>query len=339
MGTDRKSVELAVVEVREETPDSRTFVLEVPSALSETFAYRAGQYCTFNVTIDGRRVERSYSMSSAPGVDRVFAVTVKRVANGRMSNWLIDHVGVGDRLAATPPLGRFVLRDSEAPIVAFCGGSGVTPVFSLLKTVLAAGSRSFRLICANRAEDDILFREALAALAGEHPDRFSLYHHLDSERGLLDAEACAGLVGPRSDVDAYVCGPEPFMEVARAGLAARGVEEGRIFVESFGAPAEPEEEGGEGEGTQSLEVRIRGGIHRLEYRSGDTLLAAARAAGLDPPSSCQAGNCGSCMAKVAPGTAGMRMNNALSDEEVEEGWVLTCQARPIGKHVVVDYDA
>ena len=339
MGAERNSVELAVVGVREETHDSRTFILEVPQALAATFSYRAGQYCTFGAKIDDRWVERPYSMSSAPGVDRVFAITVKRVAGGLMSNWLIDHVGVGARLAATPPLGRFVLRDSDAPIVAFCGGSGVTPVFSLLKTVLASGSRSFRLICANRTGEDILFEDDLAALAREHPDLFALHHHLDSERGFLDADACAELVGPHSDIDAYVCGPGPFMDVARAGLVARGVESGRTFVESFDTADDRSEGPTEEEVTQSLEVRIRGRVHHLEYRSGDTLLAAARAAGLDPPSSCQAGNCATCMAKVAPGTARMRMNNALTDEEVGEGWVLTCQARPIGKHVVVDYDA
>ncbi len=347
---------LRVKRVVAETAEARTFVLEIPDELASVFAYSAGQYCTFRRRDDEGDVLRCYSMSSAPASDRDFAITVKRVPGGAMSNWLIDEVAAGDRLEALPPAGRFVIQDRGAGVVAFCGGSGVTPVFSILKQLLAVGERPIRILYANRDEASVIFRGRLDELAACHPGRLELRHHLDSEAGYLTPQDVAGFVGPLPDSDVYICGPGPFMDIVRAGLAEADVGGSRIFEERFDDPdasrapgqAEPAAAGGDDVGhggghgastvgASTVTIQIRGKRHVSSYVPGDTILEAARRASLNPPFSCQMGDCASCMALVRVGSATMRANNALTPDEVAGGWVLTCQAVPDGD-VVVDYE-
>lgn len=337
MPSDRAYHPLAVVDVVDETPDARSFVLEIPPSLAETFRYAAGQSCSFRATIDGEPVVRSYSMSSSPDTGDPFTVTVKRVAGGRMSNWLHDAVAPGDAVEATRPAGRFVLRPTGVPIVAFAGGSGITPILSIAKTVLATTAREIVLVYANRDAGSVIFTSQLERLRAASGGRLSLHHHLDVERGLLDAGACAALIGGRTGADFYVCGPAPYMDVVRDGLTRCGVATGQLFVESFDAPAGASTSIGRSE-THSLVIRIDRRRHVVRYEPGDTILEAARRAGLRPPFSCQMGNCATCMAHVDEGKVAMRLNNALSDDEVGSGWVLTCQAVPLSPEVVVDYD-
>lgn len=331
---------LKIAAVVDETPDSRSFVLEIPPALEGDFRYAAGQFCTFRATMDGETVVRCYSMSSSPDTGDPFTVTVKRVPEGRMSNWMNDALAPGDSIEVMRPTGLFVLRESEAPLVAFAGGSGITPILSLLKTAVATTRRPLTLVYANRDAEHVIFSDPLERLREAAKGRLTLHHHLDAERGFLDAAACAALAGDRADADFYVCGPGPYMEVVEAGLARRGVDPDQLFIERFeieeqqAAPA-----AAEGVPTESLTIQIEGRKHAVKYRAGDTLLETARSAGLSPPFSCESGNCASCMARLEQGTARMRVNNALSAEEVEEGWVLTCQAFPTSREVVVDYDA
>jgi len=326
-----------VADVIDETADTRSFVLEIPPALEARFAYAVGQFCTFRATIGGEPVVRCYSMSSSPEIGDPFTITVKRVPGGKMSNWMNDTLNPGDTIDALTPAGLFVLRAAESPIVAFAGGSGITPILSIIKTALATTAREIALVYANRGAGSVIFADALERLRTESGGRLSVHHHLDSEKGFLDAAACAALVGDRTQADFFVCGPGPYMKVVEAGLDQRGVDPGRLLIERFELPDEARATGEESE-TESITIRLEGRKRRVRYEAGDTLLDAARRAGLSPPFNCQAGSCATCMAYLEEGTVTMRVNNALGADEVEQGWVLTCQAIPTSREVVVDYD-
>jgi ferredoxin-NADP reductase len=330
---------LPVVDVIDETADTRSFVLDVPGALADTFTYTAGQYCTFRAAIDGESVVRCYSMSSSPDVGDPFTTTVKRVPDGRMSNWMNDALATGDTIEVMRPAGLFVLRDSDVPIVAFAGGSGITPVISLIKTALATTDREITLVYANRHADAVIFGNELERLRDASAGRLSVHHHLDSERGFLDAAACAALVGEHAHADFYICGPGPYMDTAEAGLALLDVEPDRRFLERFVSPSEAEAITEEPSATESVLIKLERKKHRIDYQAGDTILETARRGGLSPPFSCEAGSCATCMAHLDEGAATMRVNNALTPEEVDDGWVLTCQAIPTSPAVAVDYDA
>jgi ferredoxin len=204
-----------------------------------------------------------------------------------------------------------------------------------MKTALATTRRDIALVYANRGPESVIFAEAIERLRAGSDGRLSVHHHLDSEKGFLDAAACAELVDDRTQADFFVCGPGPYMKVVQAGLDQRGVDPGRVFIERFDQPGEPPSVESE---TESITIRLEGRKRRVRYESGDTILDTARRAGFNPPFSCQAGNCGTCMAYLEGGTVTMRVNNALGADEVEQGWVLTCQSIPTSREVLVDYD-
>jgi ferredoxin-NADP reductase len=328
---------LAVSEVVDEVADTRSFVLELPPALAETFHYAAGQFCTFRATIGGESVVRCYSMSSSPDTGDRFTVTVKRVPGGMLSSWMNDTLAPGDRIDVMRPAGRFVLRRAAVPIVAFAGGSGITPVLSIIKSALATTTREIALVYANRGTDSVIFADELERLRAASGGRLSVHHHLDSERGLLDGAACAALIGERTGADFYVCGPGPYMDAVEAGLASRGIARSQLFIERFELPCDAPTPTA-GADAQSIVIRLDRRKHTLAYEPGDTILDTARRAGLKPPFACEVGNCATCMAHLDEGKVAMRVNNALSAGEVEEGWVLTCQAIPTSREVIVDYD-
>lgn len=339
---------LRVRDVVPETSDTRSYVLDVPDDVADLFAYRAGQFCTFRVTIDGEQLLRCYSMSSAPETDPALTVTVKRVPGGAVSNWLLDNVTEGDVLEATRPAGVFTVPDGDAPVVAFCGGSGVTPIMSIAKSTLAATDRGVRILSANRNADSVIFRDALARLEQAHPDRLEIRHHLDSDGGYLTPEDVRAFArGWGDDALYFVCGPTPFMDLVERTLLADGVAPTRIFLERFGdVPVPPDIDRDDvdptsvaAEGTETVTIILNGERTEVRYRPGDTLLQTARSGGLQPPFSCEAGNCATCMALVHDGAAPMRTNNALTPDEVDEGWVLTCQAVPESHRVTVEYEA
>jgi ferredoxin-NADP reductase len=209
---------------------------------------------------------------------------------------------------------------------------------SIIKTALATTKRPISLVYANRTPDSIIFARALDRLAAESGGRLSIHHHLDSERGFLDSAACAALARDRAHADFYICGPGPYMDTVEAGLSMLGVAEGQRFIERFEVPAEPVA-AEKATATESLVIRLDRKKHALRYQAGDTVLEAARRAGLRPPFSCESGSCATCMARVEAGSVRMRVNNALSAGEVEDGWVLTCQAIPTSAEVVINYDA
>ncbi|MFA1546226.1 2Fe-2S iron-sulfur cluster-binding protein [Actinomadura chokoriensis] len=321
-----------VTRIVRETADALTYVLDAP------FPYRAGQFLTLRAC----GTLRSYSMSSSPDTDGELMTTVKRVPGGLVSNWMHDHLAPGDLVEVTRPAGVFCLRETAAPLVAFCGGSGITPVMSLAKSALATTDRRVRILAADRDAGSVIFADALAGLARRHPSRFAIRHHLDADDGFVTPDVVREFAGDDRDADFYICGPEPYMELTERALLSHGIAPGRILIERFtpaaettaetaGAPAESEREG-------TITIVLSGKKHTVPQHSGETFLQSARRAGLSPPFSCEAGNCATCIAQVTDGKAGMRVNNALEDDEVAEGWVLTCQGEPASPHVTVVYE-
>jgi ferredoxin-NADP reductase len=353
--TDHSSVlhahgyhKLRVKDVVRETHDASSFVLDVPEELATTFQYRPGQFCTFRVPVDGVEHVRSYSMSSTLGIDADLTVTVKRVEGGLVSNWFLDHVEVGDVIEVTKPAGMFCPVDAaEGPVLGFCGGSGVTPVMSITKHVLANSGRRVRLLYANRDRASVIFDAAFGALGEEHAERLEVRRHLDEGAGFLTADAIKAFVGAEAgDADCYVCGPGPFMDLVEPVLVELGVPSERIFIERFlvqqqekdAAATASEAAGAQAELPEAVTVILGGKKTVVKYQPGDTLLETARRGGVRPPFSCEAGNCATCMAFLKEGSVRMRANNALTPEEVEEGWVLTCQSLPSGETVTVEYE-
>lgn len=326
-----------VARIIKETADAYTFVL---APHDSPFRYRAGQYSTFQVKVDGQELYRSYSMSSAPETDTELMTTIKRVPGGKVSNWLLDNVAEGDELTMTRAAGTFCLDSSDAPLLGFSGGSGITPILSLAKSALAATDRTVRLLCADRDRSAAIFDDALGELAARYPGRLSVQRHRDAEDGLLDAAAVAAFVGADTAADCYLCGPEGFMAVVRAAWPGPG----RLFVEDFdvagtaaaAAPTATAAPDTEVSGTVTIHVgRKKATVDRV---ARETLLESARRAGLAPPFSCEAGNCGTCIAHISEGSATMIVNKALEDDEVADGYVLTCQAVPEGGSITVHYE-
>jgi ferredoxin-NADP reductase len=328
---------LRVRRIVSETPDTISVVLDIPAELHDTFAYAAGQFLTFRVPIDGERHLRSYSMSSSPEVDDEMTVTIKRVDGGVVSNWANDALHEGDIVESTGPAGHFCLDTAEGDLIGYAGGSGITPVFSLMKAALATTARRVRLLYANRDRESVIFDRELADLAERYPGRVEVVHHLDADSGFVDESA----IGPFLDANAshYICGPGPFMELVERALLERGCGD-RVHIERFTPVPLAEEPAAAEPATSTIQVTIElnGETKTADYRPGTTILQTARSVGLKPPYSCEAGDCATCMAKIVAGSARMRTNNALLDDEVEDGYVLTCQAEPDAPSVHVVYE-
>jgi len=323
---------LRVSDVIDETADSRSIVLDVPNELADRFQYESGQFLSFRVEVDGKRLVRCYSLASAPGLDAGHKVTIKRVVDGRASNWMNDHVSVGDTLEVMPPNGVFVLREKETPIVLFSGGSGITPCISIVKTALETTSRPIKLVYANRDDQSIIFKDELGAMRSAHSDRLEIVHRLDDVHGFVDAALVVQEIGPLTDADFYICGPGPFMDVVESGLSSLNIPADQINIERFESPDTPGADVGdaggvEGEGGLTVKVLLDGTETDITLAEGETILAAARRVGLEPPFACEEAYCGCCMAKVTSGDVEMLMNDGGIDQrQIDEGWVLTCQA-------------
>lgn len=335
---------LRVAKVVQETDDARSFVLDVPAGSHEVFRYRAGQFCTFRVRVGGIEHLRCYSMSSAPETGDDLTVTVKRVPGGVVSNWFNDHVAEGDHLEVTRPAGVFCLRDADVPVVAFCGGSGVTPVMSIVKALLAGTERQMKVLYANRRRESVIFDGELDVLAGHHADRLVVRHHIDADAGYLAADDIVQFVEGAAGADFYICGPGPFMDLVESVLHGLGVGDERIHIERFVVPdaghaAEPRHGDVSPELARSVTIVLGGKTETVEHRAGDTVLHTARRSGLRPPFSCESGSCATCMAHLDEGSVTMAVNNALTPEEVDEGWILTCQSRPTSSAVIVRYES
>jgi ring-1,2-phenylacetyl-CoA epoxidase subunit PaaE len=350
---------LRVAEVVPETSEANSIRFELPLELRERFAFKAGQHLTLRATIGGDEVRRNYSLCTAPD-EQDWMVTVKRIGGGLFSNWIGDTLKAGDTLEVMPPHGSFTTEfdaSKSRHIVAIAGGSGITPVMSLLKTTLKSEPDSrFTLLYGNRDSSSVIFLEALAGLKDRHLGRFEIYHFLDQEEqdielfnGMLDRErleeAIPALVPDFAEVDGwFICGPGPMMDAAEGVLLDRNIAKERIHIERFTAdrPAgavvkEMAQLQTQAEGV-SVSVTLDGRTRRVPFTQGN-ILDSARAAGVPAPFACKAGVCATCRAKVTKGKVEMAVHYGLTDEEVAAGYVLTCQSVPLGDGVAVDYDA
>ncbi|MBV9872477.1 MAG: ferredoxin--NADP reductase [Frankiaceae bacterium] len=348
-GHDRGYHPLTIAAVVNETADAATYILDVPLDRRASFMYRAGQFLTFRLTIDGTTIYRSYSMSSAPEVDDALAVTVKRVPAGRGSNWMLDNLAAGDTVEASVPAGVFTLGTTDRPLMGFAAGSGITPVISLLKAALATTARSAALLYANRDGDSVIFAAVLADLVRANPERLTVDHRYDCDDGFVDAATIAAYVETARAADCYICGPGPFMDIVETALLGAGVPAEQIHIERFTVtePADPvaasepapEVAAAAATGT-AVTIELDGQTKSTKHHPGTTILQTARQMGMSPPFSCEAGNCATCMAKLLDGEVTMYVNDALYDDEVADGWILTCQSVPTTPtvHVVYGYE-
>ncbi|WIN00412.1 ferredoxin--NADP reductase [Actinoplanes oblitus] len=349
------SYRLPVREVVAETADACSLVLAVPPELTETFAYRPGQYLTVLVPRDDGRVARCYSLSSSPHTDKDLKITIKRVRDGQASNWICDHVRAGDTIELLAPAGDFTPESLDDDLLLLAGGSGITPAMAIIKSVLAGGRGRLTLIYANRDPSSIIFAAELAGLTRRHGDRLTVTHWLDSERGAPGPATLAGLITGTGRW-AYVCGPDPFVVIARDALRRAGVPQDRVRVERFAldevpageakvvaAPAGETAPAGDATvhqaatGEATLDVELDGQTHRLPWPAGKRMLDVVIEAGLNPPFSCRQGHCGACACRLLSGKVEMVNNEILEEEDFAEGYVLACQSVARSDHVAVTY--
>jgi len=350
---------LTIRDVRPETADAITVAFDVPPGLRDAYRFTQGQFLTLRETLDGEDVRRSYSVCvGVPDYEArgELRVAIKRVAGGRFSNWANDALKPGREIDVMTPDGRFFTALDPArarQYVGFAGGSGITPMLSLIRTVLAAEPRSaFTLVYGNRTVASIMFLEELESLKNTYIDRLRLVHVLSDEpqevdllSGLLDAGRCGelmrtALAGEAID-EAFVCGPAPMMDAAEAALLEAGVPRERIHVERFGTPAPSGAPKAVAPGAPSAAVTIvvDGKERRLRVPfDGPAILDAGLAVGAPLPYACKGGVCCTCRAKVLEGEVRMDKNYTLEPKEIAAGFVLTCQSHPVSERVVVSYD-
>ena len=354
---------LRVRAIEPDTPEAVVVSFDVPEDLRETFGFTQGQYLTLRTEIDGQDLRRSYSICA--GVDDgELRVGVRKVHAGVFSNWINASLKPGDTVQVMAPQGRFFVpldRESARHHVGIAGGSGITPILSIMKTVLAREPKSrFTLIYGNRLLKSTMFKEEIEDLKNRYMRRLVLHHvfsdeHTDSplNAGVMNREkigAFLASVVPAATIDhAYICGPFQMNDEAEAALLAAGVPEERIHIERFGV-AQPVggaapvgavvHEAQPGDAEEAKVVIIRDGLKReiVFRRDQPSILDAASAAGLEVPFSCTSGVCGTCRAKLVEGEVRMERNFALDKNEVAAGFILTCQAHPTTDRVVLSFD-
>ena len=351
--------DLTVTELRRTTRDAVVVTLQPNTAEAGFFRFRQGQYLVFRRKFDGEEIRRSYSICSGVDDDRL-QVGIRRVEGGRFSTWANEELRPGMVLRASAPQGMFHTPLNPGAVrtyLGFAGGSGITPILSIIRTVLVRETRSrFFLVYANRSANTIMFREELADIKNHHMDRFSVQHILESDTqeielfgGRLDATKLDRMFSGWLDVTqaatAFICGPEPMMLAVADGLRRHGVSEERIKFELF-ANAQPGRTPrrvrvvSEGASRPKVQVAVTldGVVSSFEMERDKTILDAALGNAVDAPFACKAGVCSTCRCKILEGEVEMASNHALEDYEVAHGYVLSCQAYPLGTRVVVDYD-
>lgn len=350
---------LDVVDVRRETRDAVVVTLKPKAEDAGLFDFTQGQYLTFRRKFDDDELRRSYSICAGKG-DGHLQVGIKRVDGGAFSTWANEDLKAGTTLEAMPPMGRFftaIEPDAAKNYLGFAGGSGITPLLSIIKTVLSAEPRStFTLAYANRQISSIMFREELDDLKNRYLGRLSLIHVLESEAqdidlftGRIDAAKCKALFESWIDLPsittAFICGPEPMMLAIAGALKEHGLADEQIKFELFasGQPGRTKQRAVSHEVSTSnsteATVTLDGATRTFRMpKAGTSLLDAALEANIDAPYACKAGVCSTCRAKVLEGETEMAVNHALEDYEVRQGYVLTCQCFPLSDKVVVSYD-
>ena len=368
---------LTIKQITDETPDAYTVLFEKPE-MDKFQAYLPGQYLTFKLTVDGEEIRRAFSLSSSPYADEHLSVTIKRVPGGKASNFIRDELKAGDLLESLPPLGNFTVDPDPGRsrhYILIGGGSGITPLMSILKSVLAEERTSkVSLWYGNRNEASIIFKEELQQLRRQYDGRLYVYHTLSQPEaswegftGRLNKERIYDLISELFMEDEYrkqyyICGPQGLMEGAEAALEKHAVNPPDIHREYYNSPVPTEAEAeaaaeetadnglnlilarvGEAEADTEIKphtvtVELEGQSHELEVSPEEAILDAGISAQLDPPYSCQSGICTTCKAKLKQGVVGMDTAMGLSDEEIEAGFILTCQSHPLSEGVQLSYD-
>lgn len=337
-----------VVRVVRETHDAVSLELAPEAEHADRFGYRPGQFLTLRIPSDRTgSVSRCYSLSSAPHEGGPLKVTVKRTVGGYGSNWLCDNATEGMAMDVLPPAGLFTPASLDTDLLLFGAGSGITPVLSILKAVLAEGTGHVTLVYANRDPDSVIFARELADLAAAHPDRLLVWHWLESVQGLPTVEQLAAVARPWAAREVFVCGPGPFMDAVGAAMTSLGADRKRVHMEKFvslsGNPFEDADEPLDLEAAVAAgdnavaHVELDGENHDVTWPRQQTLLDVLLAKGLEAPYSCKEGACSACVCRVVSGEVTMRRNEVLEDEDLADGYVLACQAVPVTDDVSVTY--
>ena len=345
---------LRVMKTRAETTQATSVLFEVPSSLSDAFRWKPGQHVTLRFNLGGEEVRRPYSISDAREGGGPLRITVKRHKNGLVSNHVNEHVAAGDLIDVMPPFGGFFLdADPRArrTYYFFGAGSGITPLYAMIRSALAAEPHSVaRLAYGNVNADSAIFREELARLEEESRCRLAVRHVLSSpswlssfrywRQGRIDATCVAAFIDEHppyaQDTRYFVCGPDSMNATVRGALKGLDVPDTRIHVENYG-PVTPPDDSVAGAAAEAT-VRLRGATFPVAVSAGQTVLNAVRTANATPPYSCESGVCGACRAHLRQGRVHLRARMALTDAEIAGGAILTCQALPITPQLTVEYD-
>jgi ring-1,2-phenylacetyl-CoA epoxidase subunit PaaE len=349
---------LVVKTVKYETRNAAALVLDVPPELHAVFTFIQGQYLTIRTTIEGESIRRSYSISSAVQ-DGMLRIVVKRVPGGVFSNWILDNIKTGDMLEVMPPMGSFhapLKADHAKRYVAFAVGSGITPIFSIMKTtLLAEPNSSFTLFYGNRASGSVIFREELADLKDRFLSRLAVVHVMSREHqdvdllnGRIDGEKAQELLRQfcrleQADV-MFLCGPHEMTEAITSVLEGSGFPKEKIKLEHFSPKTSARKtfactDDLTKQQSCHVSVILDGGKQPFTMRQQDeTLLDGAIRAGIDVRYSCKSGVCATCRAKLISGQVDMDANYALEDYEIARGFILTCQSYPVSSEIALDYD-
>ncbi|WGR91188.1 phenylacetate-CoA oxygenase/reductase subunit PaaK [Bradyrhizobium sp. ISRA443] len=348
---------LAVHDLRREAPDAVSLTFTIPKELEYDYGFMPGQYLTLRTTMDGEEIRRSYSICSGPD-DGELRIAVKKVDGGAFSSWAADELKAGDVLDVMTPTGRFGIAHApeQARIYAgFAAGSGITPILSIIKGVLAREPEGrFFLFYGNRSTEGMLFREALEELKDRFMQRLSVFHVISGEEqdipilhGRLDGEKVRVLLRslvPAESIDhVFICGPAGMSDTIGAACRDIGIADERVhverFVSEFGGKPRPKTVVPVGAPPKAVASLIIDGKRReVPVADGESILDAALRAGMDLPFACKGGMCSTCRAKLVEGDAAMDLNYSLEPWELKAGFILTCQAKPCSEKVVVDYD-
>lgn len=345
---------LAVKAIKRETAKAVSIAFDVPADLKAFFTFKAGQYLTLKTTINGEEIRRDYSICSSPNSNEL-KVAVKQVPNGTFSTYLNTHLKEGDQLDVATPQGRFIFEPDTSKtrhIAAFAAGSGITPIMSIAKTVLESEPNStFILVYGNKTPKDTIFFDDILQLHHQYLDRFILQEVFsqsekeDALFGRIEKSTVDFILKNKYKhitIDAfYLCGPEAMITTVSDALKENGIDNATIHYELFTAPTQQTNSTNTtmaSDGESQITVIVDDEEDTFSMSQKKTILEAALDQDLDAPYSCQGGICSSCIARVTEGTATMRQNNILTDNEVAEGLILTCQAHPTSAQITVDYD-
>ncbi|MCT4581000.1 MAG: FAD-binding oxidoreductase [Flavobacteriales bacterium] len=346
---------LSVSKITSQTSDTVSVAFEIPTELKQEFEYTSGQYLTLKFNINGKEERRAYSLCSSPFTDDLHEVAVKKVENGIVSTYINDVLKRGDVIEVMPPQGGFVIKPSTSNnkhYVGFAAGSGITPIISMIKTVLSEEPNSkFTLVYGNKTKDSTIFRKELNAIESSNFDLISIYSREQTgdalTEGRIDKTKAIALFKEKSELlkadGFYMCGPEEMIVATAESLKDLGVADDKVHYELFTTPVllaqETKQETSNFEGAATVTVIYDD--EEVEFTlnaDGDTILDAAMENDVDVPFSCKGAVCCTCKALVTEGKAIMTANYSLSESEVEEGYILTCQAHPASEKVVVDFD-